>query len=210
MIQFEKRKYRLVGITPLVGSQPASQEIREQFIATKAPVRELGDEEMGLSVFERDEKGVTVFMRDAHDGLCMMDYQIRGFFKGALTALKAQTGVAAVRSKVDTLLFVGPRFIPILRDGVALREEDEMLERPLRANTPQGERQALQSSEMVYDPWTIEIEIALVPNRGTPKSRPLDWEAVEAALGYGAYHGLGQWRSGGYGSFRWEEIAHVD
>lgn len=209
-MNIEKRKYRLTGITPLLGSQPASRELREQFIAAKAPTEELRSEEAELSTFERDEKGVTVFMRDPNDALCLMGYQIKGFFKEALTALKAQTDVAAVKGKVDTLMFVEPRFLPLMRDGEALRDEDEMLERPLRADTPKGPRSALQSSEMVYDPWTVEMEIALLPNKGSAKSRELSWDAIEAALDYGAYHGLGQWRNAGYGSFRWEAIADVD
>ena len=209
-MNIEKRKYRLTGITQLLGSQPASRELREQFIAAKAPTEALRSEEAGLSTFERDEKGVTVFMRDPNDALCLMGYQIKGFFKEALTALKAQTDVAAVKGKVDTLMFVEPRFLPLMRDGEALRDEDEMLERPLRADTPKGPRSALQSSEMVNDPWTVEMEIALLPNKGSAKSRELSWDAIEAALDYGAYHGLGQWRNAGYGSFRWEAIADVD
>ena len=32
------------------------------------------------------------------------------------------------------------------------------------------------------------------------------WEAVEMALDYGRYCGLGQWRNGGYGRFVWKRI----
>ena len=37
-------------------------------------------------------------------------------------------------------------------------------------------------------------------------SSALTWENVEDALEYGQYQGLGQWRTGGNGTFTWERI----
>ena len=209
MLQMESRVYRLKGLTPLLGSSPASRAIRTQYIASRAPSEELRAEEEA-NPFDSDEKGVTVFMRDGQDHLCLMGYQIKGFFKGALNTLRPQLEIAAAKSKVDTMLFVEPRYIPVTRGGEMLVDEDEMLERPIRTEGPKGVRVALQSSELIEDPWEVEIEISLLPSRGSAKSNPLNWDAVETALDYGAYHGLGQWRNADYGRFIWERIDDDD
>ena len=59
---------------------------------------------------------------------------------------------------------------------------------------------------LVEDPWEITIEMTLIPNNGTAKSESLTWGAIEAALDYGAFHGLGQWRNADYGRFMWEQV----
>ena len=199
----ESRIYKLTGLTPILGSAPASRAIRTQYIASKAPTDKLREEEEAAS-FDLDEKGLTVFNRNKQDQLCLMGYQIKGFLKGALTALKAQCKIAAAKGKIDNLIFVEPRYIPLMRDGQPLRDEDEILERPLRAQTMQGERVTLAASELVEDPWEITIEMTMIPNAGTAKSKALSWDAIEAALDYGAFHGLGQWRNADYGRFIWK------
>jgi hypothetical protein len=204
-MNIESRIYRLRGLTPILGTLPASRTLRTEFVASKAPTPELRDEE-AENPFNLDDKGLTVFCRDDRDRLCLMGYQIKGFFKEALTALKLQSGVAAHRSKVDTLLFVEPRYIPLQVNGQPTREESEILERPLRAMTMQGERTTLAASEQLNDPWEIEIEISLLPSAGTAKSKPLTWDVVELALSYGAYHGMGQWRNAGYGRFTFQRV----
>ena len=205
-LQFESRVYRLRGTTAILGSAPASRDIRTQYIISKAPESEREEEELTNS-YDSDEKGVTVFNRDRQDHLCLMSHQIKGFFKEALTALKAQCQVANIGKKVDTLISVGPKYIPIKRGGLPLYEEDEMLERPLRAETMRGPRVALQSSEMINPEWSIEFELTLFPSDGTAKSKALTWDAIETALEYGAFHGLGQWRGADYGHFTFEQIA---
>lgn len=202
-LELESRTYRIIGLTPILGSLPASKAIRTQFIINKAPTDARRKEEEADGV-DMDEKGLTVFPRDSQEQLCLMDYQVKGFLKSALLTLRHQLGIASAKAKADVYLFVEPRYIPIRRHGQPVLDEDEVLERPLRAQTMQGERVSLAASEMLQDPWEIELEITLLPNDGTAKSRPLTWEAVETALNYGAYHGLGQWRNAGYGRFRWE------
>lgn len=204
-LKSESRIYRIKGLTPILGSAPASRAIRTQFIASKAPSNDLRAEEEAIA-FNRDEKGLTVFNRDSRDNLCLMGYQIKGFLKAALLALKAQCNVTAPKSKIDTMCFVEPRYIPLMRDGKPLRDEDEVLERPLRAQTMQGERITLASSEMVLDPWTIEIEITLLPGNDTAKGKALSWDIIETALDYGVFHGLGQWRNADYGRFIWQKL----
>lgn len=201
----ESRIYELTGLTPILGTSAASRSLRTQYIASKAPTPQLAQEEAELGV-DLDEKGLTVFNRNQQDQLCLMGYQIKGFFKAAMLALKPQLKIAAPKSKIDNLLFVEPRYIPITRDGAPIIDEDDVLERPLRAQTAQGERVSLAASEMVNDPWSVTIEITLFPSDGTKLSNALTWEAVETALDYGAFHGLGQWRNADYGRFIWRRL----
>ena len=206
-INSEFKRFRLTGITALLGSQPASQNLHEDYIMSKAPKeKDVSDE---IDIIKLEEKGLTVFARDASDEeepLALIDYQIKGFFKEVIYSLKSDLGITAAKKKCDNYLFVEPRFIPIMRDGEVLVDEDEYCQRPLRAQTMQGERVTIASSEAVQTPWQIEFEVELIHNESTTKSKPITWDAVYTALDYGRRKGLGQFRNGGYGKFRWEEI----
>ena len=204
-LKFESRTYRLTGITPMLGCLPASKSIYTDFIASKAPNPD-DDAEIIENLAEREERGVTVFARNGQEQICVLARHLKGFFKEALGALKAQCDIGVYKSKVDTLLFVEPMFIALKRNGAPILEEDEMFERRLRAETPQGPRNALQSSELVNDPWTLEFEITLLPNNSSAKKQNLSWGAIETALEYGKYHGIGQWRNADYGKFIWERV----
>lgn len=207
-IPMERRRYRLTGIEQLLGSQPASQYIHSQYIASRAPTPEIGAEETEMIV--DNESGVTVFYRDVKHGdeLSMLDIHFMGFFKEALGVLKTSNGMTYAKAKVDKYLFVFPRVIHVLRNGKPLTDEDDVFERPLRGQTPMGERNALASSEVIDTPWEIEIEIALLENEVGKKAhgKALTFEAVEQALDYGKFKGLGQYRNGSYGRFEWQRL----
>ena len=205
-IQTIRASYRLTGFTPLLGSQPAQRAVRTAYISSKAPTPQIieGEDALGPDI---EEKGLTVFLRnDPGNTLCLRSYVINGFFKGALKALKSQCGVANAASKVDQYVFPQGWLLPITRDGVPIEDEDDVLERPLRCATMQGERVTLAASEQIDDPWQIEFSIELLPNEGTAKSKALTLEMLETALNYGRLKGLGQWRNAGHGKFHWERI----
>lgn len=208
-LQLETRTYRLKGITPILGGMPASKAVYTEFIASKAP-NPHDDDEIIENLREREEKGITVFARNNRDQICILGRHLKGYMKEALMALKAQYDIGSLKNKIDTLFFVDPLFIPFKRGDEYIIDEDDMLERPLRAETAQGPRVALQSSEMILDPWEVVFEVTLFPNNGSAKKQNLCWEAVELALDYGAYHGIGQWRNGDYGKFIWERIDEED
>lgn len=202
----ETRKYRLTGTSPILGSSPASKALRTEYISSKAPNPTMAEEEDEM-LGNIEERGLTVFLRDAdEDYMLMLNYMIRGYFKGSLEAMIAQTNVKQPRMKVDRFLMVGPRKIPIMRNGEKIFEEDDQIERPLRADTPKGPRVSLAASEMIDLPWEIEFEVTLFPNPTSKVSDALTWETVEDALEYGRFQGLGQWRTGGNGTFEWERI----
>lgn len=74
-----------------------------------------------------------------------------------------------------------------------------MCQRPLRAQTPQGERVSLSCSETLPAGSTCEFTVVCMVDD--------DIEIIKEWLDYGAYHGAGQWRNSGKGKFTWEEIA---
>lgn len=94
----------------------------------------------------------------------------------------------AYKKIVDGLIFVTPRMIPIEVNG-----EIGHCERPLRAQTAQGERVALARSETVPPGSTITFEISCL--KGDLQ------DVVDEWLDYGKLRGLGQWRNSGKGRF---------
>ena len=64
----------------------------------------------------------------------------------------------------------------------------------------------MAGSEEIYDPWTIRIELTLIPNEGSKTSRALTWQDVEDALDFGQLMGIGQFYNGGYGRFTWKRV----
>lgn len=204
----EKKKYRLTGITSLLGSVALDKKIYTNYIATKGKDQkelDMGKEDVE-NVIDSEEK-ITGFYRDAETGAIVLKaYQIKGFLKEAAKVLKDQLGLLSCTSKIDNLVFVSPRNIPVMRDGLPVTDPDGFLERPLRADTAQGPRVALAKSEMIHEGWSIDIEIEVLENKKTAKSVNVDMDLVENLLEYGEKKGLLQWRNGGYGSFTFEEI----
>lgn len=221
-IKNETRSYRLTGVTPLLGSNPVNPKIHSEFIAAKAETLEKAMQETEMLPSPEDLKekldqvkqmGLTVFLRDGDDShIVIGNHVVKGFLKAAMNTLKDQFGITAPKSKVDNLVFVSPTYLPIMRDGHVITEPDEWKERPLRAETMQGPRVTLASSEQINAPWYVDVSITLIENsapkakasadgEAKPKSKAITWETIEAALTYGAFKGLGQWRNGGHGSF---------
>lgn len=216
MLNSEKRIYKICGVTPILGSSPASKDIRTAYIASRAPnpADVEGEEEY---VPNLDDKGLTVFLRDdvdykdgKRDALMLLDYQVRGFLKASLSNRSAFNGIKQARAKVDRYVFVHPRKVPIMRRKERIYEEDSICERPLRATTMKGDRVALAGSEMIDTPWEIMIQVELLPNEGSKLSRSVTWEAIEDALDYGALCGIGQFRNGGYGRFVWKRMVELE
>ena len=206
MLQFDRRTYRLHGMTRILGAQAANPKVHSEFIAAKAAKQEKGEEQTAMLPKENLEtKGLTVFLRD--DGvLCLADYVIKGFLKEALGAIKSQVKIGSPASKVDNFVFVEPDYIHFTRGGKPVTDADEIFERPLRAMTMQGPRVSVSASEIIRPGWEIEFTLALIANEKTAKSVALTWNVIEEALNYGAYKGLGQWRNGQNGRFTWEQV----
>ena len=176
----------------ILGSLPSSKEIYSRFVATKAPSTEMADDEVEGFESPVDEKGLTVFYR--RDGKpVLLDYQVKGFLKAAWQALSKINGtksskIKAGLSKIDRTAHIYPRYIPISEDI-----SEDNLERPLRANTAQGPRVTLASSEQIPAGAEMSFEIRLLDESLEDACR--EW------LAFGQYSGLGQWRNSGKGRF---------
>lgn len=206
-MKVEEKKFRLVGLQPLLGGVALDKEIFTKYIATKARDFEKENAKEDVeNVIDENEK-VTGFYRDVETGnVIIKGYQIKGFIKEAAKALKDQLGLASCVSKIDNFVFIAEDNIPVMRGGEWIKQPDNFLERPLRGETPQGPRVSLAKSEQICGDWYIDITVKVIENKKTAKSIALDIGVVEELLSYGQFKGLLQWRNAGYGSFRVEEI----
>lgn len=63
MLQFDRRTYRLHGMTRILGAQAANPKVHSEFIAAKAAKQKKGEEQTAMLPEENLEtKGLTVFL----------------------------------------------------------------------------------------------------------------------------------------------------
>lgn len=202
---------RLTLLEPMLGTKSANKQLFSDYIAAKRPAGIAADEmdaaqrkkaelermnaeadklELAKTCFHRTEEGVPM----------IWDYQVKGFFKDACKGLRSVAGSESSELKsykvvIDKLIFVDERKIPlVLPKGTEVAD----VERPLRAQTMQGERVALAKSESVPAGTQMDITIRMLDPRHEGVVR--EW------LDYGRLSGLGQWRNSGVGRFKWEEL----
>ena len=192
---------KLTFTEEVLGTSPNDEDIYRNFIGSKAPDATTIEEEVeALGADAVAEKGMTVFARDENGNPCLYDYHIKGHFKDACSMLKKATGslskdIKAHKKMIDGLIFVNPRLIPLeIPDGKTMG----VCQRPLRAQTAQGERVALAMSESVPAGTTCNLEITCLTDG--------DEKYVREWLNYGAWRGIGQWRNSGCGRYTWQEI----
>ena len=192
-------KVKITLLEPVLGSSPNNTEIFSDYIASQAPDALSREEEIeALGVEAVDEKGTTVFPKMEDGTPFLWDYQIRGFFKSACDALNMANPskkLPAYKKKIDKLVFINERKVLYT---IPQDKEIGYLQRPLRAQTAQGERVALAKSEMLPEGTTAEFTVKVLQD--DLLNRVKEW------LDYGALNGLGQWRNGSYGRFTWEEL----
>ena len=190
---------RLTFDEPLLATSPANSEIYREFIGSKAPdAASVEDEVAALGADAVAERGMTVFPRLEDGTPFLWDYQIQGFFKDACGVLRKVPGkrsakIKAYKKEIDGLIFPQPRRIPLALSG-PVRE----CQRPLRAQTAQGERVSLAMSEEVPEGSAVEFDVVCLDDGQADNVR--EW------LDYGALRGIGQWRNSGKGRFTWEEL----
>jgi hypothetical protein len=170
----------------MLGTVPKDKEIYKSYIESKAPEGLNGESE---TVEEIEEKGWTGFHKD-EEGLFVYDYFIKGFIKNAGNILKDNAKIQNLRSKLSNNLFVFPRKV---RLGKV--EPDGVLERPLRAQTPQGPRVTLARSDYIAAGTEITFQIGWIEHKD------LSEKLIMELFAYGELQGLGQFRNGGYGRF---------
>ena len=196
-------KVKITFTEDCLGTASADPELHSRFIASNAPDAPSREEEIAaVGAEEVEERSMTVFPRDKEGNPIFWDYQIKGFFKDACSALQRMKGedmakesckLKAYKKIIDGVIFVFPRKIKINLAG-----DIGDLQRPLRAQTAQGERIALAHSETIPEGSSIECTIQ-VPNQYEPVV--MEW------LEYGKFKGLGQWRNASWGRFEYEIIS---
>jgi hypothetical protein len=189
-------KVKLVLTEEMLGTKAANPAVFASFIASKHPSGTPQKDELD-NAENKEEAGTSIFHRQ-DDQVGIYDYQIKGFFKDACGALnrcdKQQRGglekLSAYKSKIDGVIFVFPRFIPIVfPEG----QKDGVCERPLRVDTMKGPRVSVARSETVPPGSTLEFEVKIMSKELKPY--------VQEWFKYGALRGLGQWRNSGKGRF---------
>ena len=202
----EKMRVKLTFIDEVLGTASSDPEIHRSYIASKGPDALTIEEELEtLTVDEVTEKGMTIFSKDSDGNPVLWNYQIRGFFKSACSAMRTikdskSSKLKAYKKQIDLRIFVfadandrANRMIPIRVEG-----DVGNCQRPLRAQTMQGERVALANSESIPAGSSIEFDIVMLD--------PNDKAMIEEWLDYGSLNGIGQWRNSGKGAFTWELV----
>lgn len=192
-------KVELTLTEEILGTASNNPDIHAEYIASKAPDAISREEEIAAIGAEKEiEKSMTVFPRDAQGDPFLWDYQIKGMFKDACSMLRRvskskSAGLRAFKKEIDGLIFVKERKIPFVIAG-----EMGTCQRPLRAQTPQGERISLANSETIPAGSKLTFTIECYVDSDLP--------IVEEWLDYGARRGLGQWRNSGKGTFTWRKL----
>lgn len=194
-------------VEPILGTANNNKNIHREFIASKAPDAISREEEVAaIGVDEVEEKSMTVFARNENGDPIMWNYQMKGFFKEACGMLQRMKGekcskesckLKAYKKIIDGCIEPagdadhGRQILLKVQDGVQIDD----FQRPLRAQTAQGERIALANSEILPEGTTAEF---FVKTPDAYEDAVLEW------LRYGRDHGLGQWRNAGFGRFEFE------
>ena len=177
----------------LLGTVPKDPKIYGNFIESKAPESADGKETETVPVSE--ESGWTGF-HEINGQPFLYDYIIKGFLKDACSSLRRVPGtlshkLQAYKKIIDGQMFPSPRKILLDLNGQPLTQ----LERPLRAQTAQGERVALVRSDAAPIGTVITFRLLSL---NVKKNQLEEWFA------YGMLRGMGQWRNASFGRFSYE------
>lgn len=201
----EKMNVRIIFIEEILGSCPNSAEVYDDFVAHLASDQDRQDEIAALGADQVVENDTTKFLmvdgRPAlsnHTWLGFLKEKV-GFIKLDDSGTKKTTAsgkLSNYKKRFDNGVTFANKFsILVLPKG----EETGKNQRPLRAQTPKGERIALASS--ITCPARTRTRFTIL------MTNPEYKKAMIEALDLGRYAGTGQWRgSGKKGRFLWEEF----
>jgi|GEM_PF-2272842 len=230
MIETLELIVKLSFISDILGTAPSPELLKRDFFKTigkKAlkDAKKLEEKTEGLSTeayteedykvskSSEEEKNneitqITYFRKD-NKGIYLPNFMVKGFLKAAAQALKEQINLPNPRAKIDRYVFIFPNKVYLYRNGKVLRKHKDEYIRPIRAMTPKGERTSLVSSERIEasedNPITTdEIRIVLI------KNKEINLEKLKKMLEYGFYSGISQFRSAGFGRFKWKLISQTE
>jgi hypothetical protein len=193
-------------VSPLLGTVPKNKEIYRDYIQSKAAELvesgELSEEELEQeleTIESMEEKGWTGFhIIDGSPHL--MSYMLTGFMAEACYNLRRDSDtksskIRAYKKIIRGNVFVRPRYIALQTPGDSI--ELDVLERPLRAQTPQGERVALVRSDVCPEGTVVKFTVYTIGDDVT-------LDVLKEWLDFGVWRGMGQWRNADYGLFEYE------
>jgi len=214
-IRSSRKKYRITLVTDMLGTIPKDKETYNTYIAEHArQTGKVSEEILAGEIADVPEPtegrkgGETGFKEDA-DGIYIQSYQFNGFIRNAANVLKdpSQIGVKNLRSKVREFVFVDPFKIRLFRKDdngkiVQVTKNEGKESRSLRAETMQGPRVTIMSSDALLEGCFFDVEIEILDNKEN-----IDFKMLEVMFDYGSRQGLLQWRNAGYGRFTWEPLS---
>jgi hypothetical protein len=178
----------------LLGTVPKDPAVYASYIAslTKATAEAQAEEltTVPQNAEQIERRGWTGFHTDA-TGAFVYDYWVMGHLREMALALRHHLQVPGLRSKVEAAVFVTPRRL-YLQPG-----PDHVVERPLRAYTPQGPQVSLVRSDACAPGTRLTFGLDLLDGM------EVTWPILATLLDYGSRRGMGQWRSGGWGRYTW-------
>ncbi len=201
-------KVRITLIEEILGTKPGNEDLLGTWVAGKAPTDELRRQEMltEKTIEDTIEEKMTGFAK-RNGNPFIWDYQLKGFLKDSWKECKSISGskcskLKAYKKLIDGQIFLSPKDREIYfhnQDGSLVKPKQiGECERPLRAQTMQGERVSIARSETVPADSYIEFTVMAVTKELI--------ECVIECLEYGFYRGLGQWRNSGKGKFYYQLV----
>jgi len=191
----------IVFTEAMLGTVAKDPEIYKTYIESKKPETE--KEEEHLNVEKTEEKGWTGFHKN-EEGIFIYNYMIKGMLKNAGNILKEQLKIKALRSKITNHIFITPRHVFFTgKTGRKLKKHDSVVERPIQCQTPLGPRVSLARSEAMNEGRTLKFQIELIDHKEIKE------KTIRTLLDYGSRCGLGQFRTGGFGSFKVTKFVKV-
>jgi hypothetical protein len=199
-------------LQPMLGTAPLNAKVFKEHVVHPDVPAEVVEEELE-TLEEVSSPNWTGFHKDDKGKPFIYNYMIKGFLKGACSALRRSPETEskklhAFRKVIDQHVFVVPRRIMLrLPKGQDIfraksdmtKEEEEALpvpeRRPLRGMTPKGERIAIAYSETAPVGTELVFSLSIIDGSAITEKMLHEW------FSYGLLMGLGQWRSGGWGTF---------
>jgi hypothetical protein len=213
-LKLKEFKVTLELLEDMLGTVPMAKDLYSKHLASKATERLEKMRDQGIpmadgspvtdaaiaaaikeetaTVADSEERGWTTFHKDG-EGFFIYNYAIKGFLCEAARTLKEGESdegetTKQLSDKFKRYCFVTPRRIRLV-------EPMGTLERPLRAQTAKGPRVALVRSDFIAAGTQLAFDLRVLEGGG------ISVTTLKDVLSYGALMGLGQWRSGGYGTF---------
>lgn len=194
-----KKRITIEFTEDILGALPKNPNIYKDWVESKKPEEQKEAEAKNVPVDETKTddqlKGWTGFLQD-EDGIYVYDYVCKGFFKYAGGIMAEELKTKQLKSKIIKNLFILPRKLHFTKDGKTFDKPAGYIERGLQVMVPTGPRNTLMRSDVLPKGTQLTFTVAY------RKSSPITGKIVDGLLEYGAFCGLCQWRTGGYGKFK--------